>query len=55
MKAWVVPAMCPMPKAHELFDEFGIPANEEAIEKRVEPFIKELLWCIEANRKMETK
>jgi NAD(P)H-dependent FMN reductase len=55
MKAWVVPAMCPMPKAHELFDAAGIPADKEAIEKRVEPFVKELMWCIEANRKMETK
>lgn len=55
IRAWVVPAMCPMPKAQELFDATGIPADKEAIEKRVEPFVKELMWCVEAKRKMETK
>ncbi len=53
IRAWVVPAMCPMPKAHELFDELGIPSDKQTIEKRVAPFIEELLWCIEARQKME--
>jgi len=55
IRAWVVPAMCPMPKAQDLFDEAGIPADKQAIEKRVAPFIEELLWCIEAKQKMEKK
>lgn len=53
MKAWLVPAMCPMPKAQELFDEQGNPADKQTLEKRVVPFIKELLWCVEARQKME--
>jgi NAD(P)H-dependent FMN reductase len=53
IRSWVVPAMCPMPKAQELFDEMGIPADKQSIEKRVAPFIEELLWCIKAKQKME--
>jgi NAD(P)H-dependent FMN reductase len=55
IRAWVVPAMCPMPRAQDLFDEMGIPVDKLAIEKRVKPFIEELLWCIEARQKMEKK
>jgi hypothetical protein len=47
--------MCPMPKVQDLFDESGIPVDRPAIEKRVIPFIQELLWCIEAKQKMEKK
>ena len=53
IRAWLVPAMCPMPKAKELFDEQGNPADKQTLEKRVVPFINELLWCIEAKQKME--
>lgn len=53
MKALLVPAMCPMPKAKELFDEQGNPVDKQQLEKRVVPFIKELLWCAEARQKME--
>lgn len=53
MKVWLVPAMCPMPKAHELLDEHGNPADKATLEKRVVPFIKELLWSVEARQKME--
>jgi NAD(P)H-dependent FMN reductase len=53
IKAWLVPAMCPMPKAKELFDEQGNPTDKQTLEKRVVPFIKELLWCVEARQKME--
>lgn len=55
IRAWVVPAMCPMPKAQELFDESGVPTNKESIEKRATPFIQELLWCIEAKQMMDKK
>jgi NAD(P)H-dependent FMN reductase len=55
IRAWVVPAMCPMPKAKDLFDEAGIPADKASIEKRVAPFIQELLWCVEAKQKMDQK
>lgn len=53
IKAWLVPAMCPMPSASDLFDEQGNPSDKQKLEKRVSPFIKELLWCIEAKQKME--
>jgi NAD(P)H-dependent FMN reductase len=53
IRAWVVPAMCPMPKAQELFDEAGNPADKQSLEKRVAPFVEELLWCVEAKKKME--
>lgn len=52
IRAWLVPAMCPMPKAQELFDEQGNPSDKATLEKRVVPFIKELLWCAEARQKM---
>jgi NAD(P)H-dependent FMN reductase len=55
IRAWVVPATCPMPKAQELFDETGRPIDKVSIEKRVAPFIQELQWCVEAKQKMEKK
>ena len=53
IRAWLVPAMCPMPKAQELLDEQGNPADKQTLERRVVPFIDELLWCIEAGQKMK--
>jgi NAD(P)H-dependent FMN reductase len=55
IRAWVVPAMCPMPKAQELFDEEGKPKDKASIEKRVAPFVQELLWCVEAKQMMDKK
>lgn len=52
MRAWTVPAMYPNPKVQELFDENGVPANEFE-NKRAKIFINELMWCIEAKKKME--
>lgn len=53
IRAWLVPAMCPMPKVNELFDEQGNPADKQTLERRVVPFIDELLWCMEAGQKMK--
>lgn len=52
MKAWTVPAMFPVPKVGESFDENGKPADKEGIEKRARLFIDEMLWCIEASNRM---
>lgn len=52
IRAWTVPAMFPNPKVQELYDENGVPAKESTV-KRAENFIKELLWCIEAKKRME--
>lgn len=52
MRAWTVPAMFPNPKANESFDEYGNPADKTATDKRAATFINELLWCIEAGKRM---
>ncbi len=53
IRAWVVPAMFPVPKAQESFDPFGKPTDKERIEKRAKAFTDEWLWCIEAKRRIE--
>lgn len=53
MRAWTVPAMFPVPKAPEAFDAAGIPTDREGTEKRARIFINELLWCIEAAKRMK--
>lgn len=53
IKAWTVPAMFPVPSAQETFDETGKPAKDSTI-KRAKSFVDELLWCIEARRRMAT-
>lgn len=53
IRAWVVPAMFPVPKAQEAFDELGNPKDPAAIGKRARNFTAELFWCIEAKSKME--
>jgi NAD(P)H-dependent FMN reductase len=51
--AWTVPAMFPVPKVQETFDEAGVPADKAATDKRASVFINELLWCIEASQRMK--
>ena len=53
IRAWTVPAMFPVPKVREAFDENGIPADKAGTEKRAGAFLNELLWCIEASVKMK--
>ena len=53
IRAWTVPAMFPVPSAPEAFDELGNPADKTGIEKRAHAFIAELLWCIEAAKRMK--
>ncbi len=52
IRAWTVPAMFPVPKVKDAFDENGVPADAQAIHKRADAFISELMWCIEAKKKM---
>jgi NAD(P)H-dependent FMN reductase len=52
IRAWTVPAMFPVPKVKEAFDENGTPTDKAATDKRAAAFINELLWCTEANKKM---
>lgn len=53
MKAWVVPAQFPVPKVQENYDEEGQAVDKDRTDKRAASFLKELLWCIEAKRRME--
>ncbi|MFM9945046.1 MAG: NADPH-dependent FMN reductase, partial [Bacteroidia bacterium] len=53
IKAWVVPAMFPVPTVKEAFDEKGKPTDTEKTDKRAAAFIKELLWCMDANGRMK--
>jgi NAD(P)H-dependent FMN reductase len=52
MKAWTVPAMFPVTRVQDAFDETGIPADKETTDRRAAKFISELLWCIEARSRM---
>jgi NAD(P)H-dependent FMN reductase len=52
IRAWTVPAMFPVPKVQDAFDENGIPTDKITTDKRAENFINELLWCITAKNKM---
>lgn len=53
IQAWAVPAMFPVPKVQEAFNENGIPNDSTSTDKRAKGFIDELLWCVDANNKMK--
>ena len=54
IRAWVVPAMFPVPNVEKSYSEEGVPADEVAVNKRATVFLKEILWCIEAKTRMQT-
>lgn len=54
IRAWTVSAMFPVPKVQDSFDEDGNPLDKTATDKRATIFINELLWCIEAKKRMTT-
>jgi NAD(P)H-dependent FMN reductase len=51
--AWTVPAMFPVARVSEKFDEKGFPANKPEEDKRAARFINELLWCMKARELMK--
>jgi NAD(P)H-dependent FMN reductase len=53
IRAWTVPAMFPVPKVQSAFDEAGNPSDKAGSDKRASAFINELMWCIEAKKRME--
>lgn len=53
MGAWTVPAMFPVPRVSETFDEEGRPSDDEAIGRRADRFTGELLRLIEAKSRLE--
>ena len=54
IRAWTVPAMFPVPNVKEKFDEGG-RLLDPGMEKRAAGFIDELLWCVTAAEKMNSK
>lgn len=52
IRAWTVPAMFPVPKVVESFDQNGNAADKARTDKRASVFVNELLWCIEARKRM---
>lgn len=50
---WLVPSMFAVPKVQDSYDENGVPANKELTDKLAKGFIGELLWCMEAKRRMQ--
>jgi NAD(P)H-dependent FMN reductase len=52
IRAWVIPAMFPVPNVESTFSEDGHPAKP-ATDDRARIFIHELLWCIQAKSKMD--
>lgn len=53
IRAWVVPAMFRVSNVLDVFDENGNPSNQVDTNKRAKSFVNELLWCMEAKRRME--
>lgn len=53
LKAWTVPAMFPVPNVQDAFDEEGNPSDKMSTDKRADAFIKEIIWCMDANEKMK--
>jgi NAD(P)H-dependent FMN reductase len=52
IRAWIVPAMFPVPNITESFNDQGEPADKVSTEKRSKVFLDELLWCMEAKKRM---
>ena len=50
MMAWTIPAMFSVPTVAEAYDENGNAMDKSNSDKLANIFIKELLWCIEADR-----
>jgi NAD(P)H-dependent FMN reductase len=53
IKAFIATAMFPVPSAPKAFAEDGTPVDKEGTNKRATAFINELLWFIEARKRME--
>ncbi len=54
IRTWTVPAMFPVPKVQEMFDEEGNATDTAGVDKRATGFINELMWCITAKQRMDT-
>jgi NAD(P)H-dependent FMN reductase len=50
MMAWTIPAMFSVPTVDKAYDENGSAMDKPNSDKLAAVFIKELLWCIEADK-----
>ena len=50
IKAWTITEMFSVPYVETSYDENGTPSNKEESDKLASVFIKELLWCIKADK-----
>jgi NAD(P)H-dependent FMN reductase len=50
MMAWTIPAMFSVPTVDKAYDENGNPKDKSNSDKLAAIFVKELLWCIEADK-----
>lgn len=50
MMAWTIPAVFPVPKVVEHYDESGKPTDKAKTDKLAAAFVKELLWCVRADK-----
>lgn len=55
MHVMTVPALFPNPRVDKSYDESGNPVDKAGTEKRALYFVNELLWYIEAKKRMEEK
>lgn len=51
--AWLVPARYHASNVQDHYNEDGTPVDKTATDKRAKGFIDELIWCIQAKKKME--
>jgi NAD(P)H-dependent FMN reductase len=52
IRALVVPTLFPVAKVNETFDPMGIPSDKHSADIRARILINELLWYIEAKKRM---
>jgi NAD(P)H-dependent FMN reductase len=50
MKAWTITEMFSVAKVQDAYDEDGNPTDKATTNKLTEIFVKELLWCIKADK-----
>ncbi len=50
MKAWTIPAMFSVPTVDKAYDKQGNAMDKSNSDKLAAVFVKELLWCIEADK-----
>ena len=51
IKAWTITEQFCVPSIQKTYDEKGNATDAAATDKMAMPFLKELLWCIEADKK----